>query len=178
MVEEAKLVRTENGLVPEGPGWFVLNARDAVWGEAERFGRWVRFEGEPRFEHLGLNIHVLEPGQPACHYHRESLQEGFLVLSGRCKVLIEEQERELGPWDYVHCPPGTNHVFVGGDEGPCAILMVGARQAEGATITYPVSALARAHGAGVATETDDPRVSYANTGERRLIPAPSDWPLA
>jgi len=31
MVEEAKLVETESGLEPEGPGWFVVNARDAAW---------------------------------------------------------------------------------------------------------------------------------------------------
>ncbi len=29
MVAESKLVETEAGLVPEGEGWFVLNARDA-----------------------------------------------------------------------------------------------------------------------------------------------------
>jgi len=22
-------------------------------------------------------------------------------------------ERRLGAWDYVHCPPGVTHVFVG-----------------------------------------------------------------
>ena len=31
MVEEAKLVETESGLEAEGPGWFVVNARDAAW---------------------------------------------------------------------------------------------------------------------------------------------------
>ena len=33
--------------------------------------------------------------QPACLYHRESTQEGFLVLHGRCRVLIEGEERAL-----------------------------------------------------------------------------------
>jgi hypothetical protein len=27
----------------------------------------------------------------------------------------------------VHCPPWTQHIFVGAGDGPCAILMVGAR---------------------------------------------------
>jgi hypothetical protein len=31
MVDEARLVETENGLVPEGEGWFVVNAREARW---------------------------------------------------------------------------------------------------------------------------------------------------
>ena len=39
----------------------------------------------------------------------ESMQEGFLVLSGSCRVIIERYERTLGQWDFVHCPPGTDH---------------------------------------------------------------------
>ena len=31
MVPEAPLEETEHGLVPKGEGWFVMNARDAVW---------------------------------------------------------------------------------------------------------------------------------------------------
>ncbi len=31
MASEAKLEKTEAGLVPEGEGWFVLNARDVAW---------------------------------------------------------------------------------------------------------------------------------------------------
>jgi hypothetical protein len=31
MVPEASLERTENGLMPRGEGWFVLNAREARW---------------------------------------------------------------------------------------------------------------------------------------------------
>jgi hypothetical protein len=38
VVPEAKLEQTENGLVPQGEGWFVLNAREAVWGYAEGRG--------------------------------------------------------------------------------------------------------------------------------------------
>ena len=36
-------------------------------------------------------------------YHAESCQEDFLVLTGTCLV-IEEEERELHTWDFVHCP--------------------------------------------------------------------------
>ena len=37
-----------------------------------------------------------------------------------------------------HCPEGTEHVFVGAGDGPCAILMVGARK-EPDLAHYPVS---------------------------------------
>jgi hypothetical protein len=30
--------------------------------------------------------------------------------------------------DFLHCPAGTEHVFVGSGDGPCAVLMIGARR--------------------------------------------------
>jgi uncharacterized cupin superfamily protein len=171
-MDEAEL-GGESGRVPRGPGWFVVNLRDARWREVERFGRYCPFEGETRFPHLGVNVHVLAPGQPACLYHRENQQEAFLVLSGECTLVVEEQERALGPWDFFHCPPGTSHVFVGRGEGPCAILMIGARLDE-EELVYPVSPVAARHRASAARETTSPREAYAGTPPPRDIPSP--WP--
>lgn len=63
-------------------------------------------------------------------------------------------------WDFVHCPPGTRHVFVGADE-PCVIVMTGARSAEG-KIVYPRSEAAARHGASVEAETSFPHEAYAS----------------
>ena len=82
MPKESRLTQTPGGKVPEGAGWFVLNAREARWLTGD-FGAYTRFEGEERFPHLGINIGVLQPGQPACYYHGEEDQEDFLVLSRR-----------------------------------------------------------------------------------------------
>ena len=60
-------------------------------------------------------------------YHWEADQEGFLVLSGEALLIVEDEERPLKQWDYVHCPPGVPHTTVGAGSGPCAILAVGAR---------------------------------------------------
>jgi len=160
MPEEARLERTEHGVVPAGEGWFVLNARDAAWWRSAYFGASTSFEGEPAFPELGLNVHVLQPGQPNGLYHRESVQEGFLVVSGECLLLIEGEERRLEAWDFVHCPAGTEHVFVGAGTGPCVIVMAGSRAP--ATIVYPASELARRHGASALEETDVPREAYAS----------------
>lgn len=172
-MKEAKLVKTEAGLAPEGPGWFVVNVHEAAWGHNEWFGKWVDFEGEgeAKFSHYGINIHVIQPGQANCYYHRESAQEDFLVLAGKCKVLIEEEEHELGPWDFVHCPPGTTHVFVGAGDGPCAILMAGARF-EGIEITYPESELALKHEAGVKKTTHEPKVAYEGRPKSTRVACP------
>lgn len=173
MVDEARLEATPEGRIPAGPGWFVLNLKEARWGHSERFGSFCRFEGAERFEQLGLNVHVLAPGQPACLYHRENLQEDFLVLDGECLVVVEGQERRLRAWDLVHCPPGTTHVFVGAGERPCAILMVGARSAD-TKYVYPPDETAARHGASAAAETSDPREAYAGTPPP--VPTRPVWP--
>jgi uncharacterized cupin superfamily protein len=159
MVPEAPLVETENGLVPDGEGWFVVNARESRWLEHDEFGSATTFEGEARFKEIGVNIGVLEPGQPASMYHREDVEEDFLVLFGECLLLVEEQERRLRQWDFVHCPLWTDHVFVGAGNGPCAILALGGRY--GKEIVYPVSELARSHRASVERETQSPEEAYA-----------------
>ena len=172
MPKEARLQQTPGGQVPVGNGWFVLNARDARWLTGE-FGAYTRFEGEDRWRHLGLNIGVLEPGQPACYYHAESDQENFLVLSGECLLLIEGEERLLKAWDFVHCPPWTAHVFVGAGDGPSTVLAVGSRT--GDQTIYPESALAQRHGAGVKRETREPSEAYAEIADDVDTPYQDGW---
>ena len=110
-----------------------MNAREARWLEGA-FGAYTRFEGvgDARFPQLGINIGVLQPGQPACMYHAEDQdQEGFLVLQGEALLLVEGEERPLKAWDFFHCPAGTEHVIVGAGDGPCAVLAVGPRTGGG-----------------------------------------------
>jgi uncharacterized cupin superfamily protein len=172
MVPEAGFDQTDAGLVPRGEGWFVLNAREAAWHDSD-YGAYTRFEGEPRFPQIGINIGVLAPGQPACMYHGEDEQEDFLVLSGECLLLVEGQERRLRAWDFVHCPAWTEHVFVGAGEGPCAILAIGGRS--GGDVIYPASELAQRHGAGVAQETTEPRDAYAGSSPETDLPYREGW---
>jgi uncharacterized cupin superfamily protein len=172
VVPEARLKSTEGGLVPEGEGWFVLNVRDAKWLDGD-FGAYTRFEGEVRFPSLGFNIGVLAPGQAACYYHGEDEQEDFLVLAGEAVVLIEGKERPLQQWDFVHCPPWTEHVFVGAGEGPCAILAVGTRI--GGDVVYPRSELALRHNAGVEQETREPKEAYAKIGPDTPVGYRDGW---
>ena len=61
MVPEAHLEQADHGLVPKGPGWYVVNARDVQWWGAEGRGAYSRLEGEPEFEQLGLHLVTLAP---------------------------------------------------------------------------------------------------------------------
>ena len=84
MTEEAQLQDTRAGLEPAGDGWFVVNVRDTAWMTHDMFGSGCVFENRQnlQFPELGINIGVLQPGQPACLYHEEGAQEDFLVLAG------------------------------------------------------------------------------------------------
>jgi uncharacterized cupin superfamily protein len=168
VVPEARLEQTEAGLQPVGDGWFVLNARDAVWADHELLGSMTRFEDATDFEQLGISIRVLRPGQPMAYYHGESGQEDFLVLRGECVLLIEGEERPLKAWDFVHCPPWTEHVLVGAGTEPAVVLAVGARVGEG--VRYPRSELALRHRAGAGQETTVPDEAYARVGRLRNAP--------
>jgi uncharacterized cupin superfamily protein len=174
MVPDATLTKTDEGLVPEGDGWFVLNAREARWAEMDGFDSWVRFEGEPRFPDIAFRLTVLHPGQPNCMYHGESDQEDFLVLSGECTLVIEGEERRLTAWDFVHCPPWTEHAFVGAGDTPCVIVMVGARTPRGG-IVYPVNDVAAKHGASVEAETRDGDEAYARFPDPKRARYEDGW---
>lgn len=153
---EAAAVEHPHGRRPTGPGWYVLNATDAVWSAAPGWGSVAQLEpADARFPQVGINIHVLEPGDVSTRYHGEDAQEDFLVLAGEALLLVEGEERRLQAWDFVHCPAWTRHAFVGAGDGPCAILMIGAREGDGHATddcVYPADPTARRHGtAGVAT---------------------------
>src|ERR1700756_2967727 len=142
--------------------WFIQNARDADW-EICGMGRFCQFEPkDARFEQLGFNLNVLAPGEPMTMYHREQLQEDFLVLEGECLLIVEGEEVPMKKWDFFHCPPGVAHAIVGAGDGPSVVLAVGARTEESrGSVAYPVDPVALQHRTGVETETADPREAYA-----------------
>jgi uncharacterized cupin superfamily protein len=175
VVEEARLEPVESGLAPATEGWFVVNVRDAAW-ETGPFGAACFFESEAApFRDLGINVRVLAPQSSRGLYHAESTQEDFLVLAGECLVLVEGEERRLRTWDFVHCPPGTEHAFVATGDRPCVIVMMGARSGK-RRFSYPRSEVALRHGVVVERETTSPPDAQAQVGGgewRRERPA--DW---
>jgi uncharacterized cupin superfamily protein len=167
-VSEARL----EGGVPVTAGWFVVNARDARWLHNDmravcRFGG----EGEAHFDDLGIGLYWIQPGKPMSLYHHEAGQEDFLILRGRCTVIVEGEERPVGPGDLFHCPPRTPHTIVNTGSEPALILAVGARK-EKASAEYPFEPVAARRGAGVPDPESSARDMYASFGEPEPGPAP------
>jgi uncharacterized cupin superfamily protein len=173
MIPEAELHRDTWGTEPHEPGWFVLNARDAGWTKRDGRGykagltSWSDTAAETLFRDFGANFRVLEPGQPMAMYHHEADTEGFLVLAGSALLIIEETERPIAQWDFVHCPAGARHTIIGTGDGPCTILAMGSRK----HITEPcngggyhASDVAARHGASPGVDTVDTEVAYQRFG--------------
>jgi uncharacterized cupin superfamily protein len=177
MVPEAPLEATEHGLVPNGEGWFVLNAREARWRHAPGRDAICDFEGETDFAQLGINLRVLQPGESMGMYHWEADQEDFLVLAGEALLIVEGEERTLRAWDFVHCPPGTKHIIVGAGDGPCLALAIGARDRSTGPDWggYTVDETALRHGVGVEHETADAEQAYAHLQRRRPTRYREGW---
>jgi len=177
VVPESKLEKTEHGLVPKGEGWFVLNMRDAEWRHVDGRGAVCivgdDFEGERRFEQLGLNPFVLRPGEPMAMYHWEADQEAFLVVSGEAVLIIEGEERQLRAWDFVHCPPKTKHVIIGEGSGPCLVIAIGARERD--SLGFSVDDVAKRYGASVEEDTTDGGAAYAALPRREPTAYRDGW---
>jgi uncharacterized cupin superfamily protein len=173
-VPEAPLRMTKYGLVPDGDGWFVMNARDSRWRDYGPLGAACNFEGKRPFKQLGININVLNPGEPMSMYHRESHQEGFLVLAGECLLIVEGEQRHLKAWDFFHCPGGTAHVILGAGDAPAVVVAVGARGGRKGTV-YLVEQAALAHGAGVREQTKLSADAYARFPPSTRSPYRQGW---
>jgi uncharacterized cupin superfamily protein len=152
---------SKNGLVVDGEGWFVVNARDSRWRSEGPLGSYCTFEGKRRFPQLGINVNVLEPGQAMGMYHRENAQEDFVVLAGECVLIVEGQERRLRAWDFFHCPGGTEHIIVATGDRAAIVVAVGARgRGVGGGVVYTVSEIAARYGASVERETTSAAEAY------------------
>ena len=175
-MHEAEIETTPEGQVPVGAGWFVLNLAEMAWETVPGFGVARDFEApnaDPAAPRIGVHVHVLQPGESNGYYHAEDAQEGFLVLSGECVAVIENEERRMRQWDYFHSPPGTEHITVGAGDEPCVILMTGSRTGDW-RIRYVVSELAARYGASADEELSDPRQAYVGFEPSRRE-RPSYW---
>jgi uncharacterized cupin superfamily protein len=183
VTDEAKLEDRGTGLVVASEGWFVMNARDARWFDLPD-GRHSlpltgvdEYEAETFFPMLGMALRVLHPGTPMCAYHWETEAEDFLVLAGTPLLVIEGEERMLKQWDFVHCPPGTNHVFVGAGDEPAVILAASSRQfqKDGPWGYYTANPVAAKHGASPPETTQDGSVAYRDFPDSHESRYQSGW---
>src|SRR5919201_4787873 len=84
--------------------WLKENLAEAEALEHSRIGKGYLFgETMPRdrYRDVGVNVRVLEPGQPASQYHSEAAEEFFIVLGGECLAIVDDEEVPLRKWDFI-----------------------------------------------------------------------------
>lgn len=60
-------------------------------------------------------------GATIAHYHRES-EEIYLVASGQGRLLLGDEEGEIGPGDCVVIPPGVVHQLWADPDAPLVVV--------------------------------------------------------
>ena len=130
----------------------MLNARDARLVRTARAAERVvhrpeRVGGGHVLPDVGVQLAVLEPGEPNSLYHWETETEAFFVISGEALLVVEGEERALRQWDFVYLPPKTDHVIVGAGEGPSVVLCMSSRENQqfGPYGEYPQNEVAAKH---------------------------------
>jgi uncharacterized cupin superfamily protein len=154
---------------------FIINVAAAPAFSRPRRATHIVFEPDDlQWPDTGVNVQIMQPGQPNSRYHSEPVQEDFLVLHGECVVTLNGEERPLRQWDFLHCPAGPSTSSWAPD-GPCAVLMIGSRREVAAH--YPVNEVAAKYDASVTKATDDPAEAYADWRREPRRPTRNPWPL-
>ena len=182
MIPEAPLEDRGHGLVATGPGWFVVNARDAQW-RARSKRQSISFTGDDEwpadnfFQMLGVNLFRLEPGEANSMYHWETEAEAFFIISGEALLIVEGQERPLKQWDFAFCPPKTNHVIVGAGDGPCVGLAMSSRENQqfGPYGEYTENEVAARYGASPPETTQDGSLAYSQQEQSQYSAYKDGW---
>jgi mannose-6-phosphate isomerase-like protein (cupin superfamily) len=80
---------------------------------------------------LGVTYISYAPGvrSPVGHSHREQ-EEVYVVVSGSGRIKLDEDIRDLKPWDVVRIAPSTVRGVEGGPEG-IQLIAIGSRRPEG-----------------------------------------------
>lgn len=103
--------------------WTIRNLKDDVENSAERFG--LAPDLEARFgrkaletEGGGFSYQKLAPNfaTPFGHRH-ETHEEVYVVLSGSGRVKLEDDEKDLRPWDVVRVAAPVARGFAAGPDG-------------------------------------------------------------
>jgi uncharacterized cupin superfamily protein len=162
--------------------WFAIHCDDAPW-QGTPLHAYVDLQavgGEGSFRQYGISVDVNEPGSGNCYHYEAHEDESFLVLDGEFDLVIEGELHRVRAGDFIHCPRGTAHVFVGAGERPAAIMMLGRRglsapgRFDGEYLPDPHAARL---GVSVDEPTSDPKIAYAGRPEYGPVECPQPWAL-
>ena len=162
--------------------WFVVNCDDAPWegSTGHAYVHLAALAGEGAFAQYGISVDVLEPGHGNSYHYEAHEDETFLVLDGELDLVIEGEQHRVHAGEFVHCPAGTAHLFIGAGERAAALVMLGRRGLAapgGFDGEYLPDPYAASFGLAVDEPTSDPDVAYAGRPDYASVPRPAPWAL-
>ena len=82
-------------------------------------------------DHLGVSYFRFGPGlrSPFGHKHREQ-EEAYVVVSGSGRIRLDDQVKELAPWDVLRVAPHVVRAFEAGPDG-LEVIAIGNDRPEG-----------------------------------------------
>ena len=113
-----------------------LRDREPAGDRGRRQGRVEGLEGRFGRKHLGsrdLGIshwhYAPDLRSPGAHSHREQ-EEAYVVVAGSGRVRLDDEVREIKPWDVVRVAPEVVRQFEAGPDG-LELIAVGGPKPEG-----------------------------------------------
>ena len=106
----------------------------------ETFGLSTRLGEHAGLRRIGVNVHVVRPGERSTKYHwHHEEEECFLVLSGTGILMVGDDLHRVGPGDFLAKREGPDraHQFVNDGEQDLRILTIGEHR--GDKVEYPTA---------------------------------------
>ena len=82
-----------------------LNWPEHVGSQSEKFYKTTLWQGE----HVMIGLNCLEPGQTQKIHAHDGADKFYLVLEGRGKFTVGDEEREAGTGSLIVAPSGILH---------------------------------------------------------------------
>ena len=76
---------------------------------------------------FGVNVVVYPPHYEGFHHYHDTQDELYFVHSGRARVEVADDERELGPGGMVHVESTTPRRLSNAGDEPLVMLVVGGK---------------------------------------------------
>jgi mannose-6-phosphate isomerase-like protein (cupin superfamily) len=76
---------------------------------------------------FGVNVVVYPPHYEGFHHYHDTQDELYFVHSGRARVEVEDEVRELGPGGMVHVESTTPRRLSNAGDEPLVMLVVGGK---------------------------------------------------
>jgi hypothetical protein len=174
-VNEASSEETPYGRYITSDGWFVLNIADALAVRNDEKGG-ATYPLEPRespFRDVGIRVPSSRRANRTRSTTPKACRKGFSCSRASARSSWRRTNGRCGSGTTSTVQPVRASVIVGAGDGPCSILMLGARP--DVEVRYPVSEVAAKYDASAVKDTDDADEAYADwPGE--YVPVRLSWP--